>query len=194
MNYSESDFTLPKTLSFAVSPYPSVLFIIFSQIWRRVGGGGRKPLFIMVTLLFTSAGDWCSQCTPGSQTSQNATGPRVPWQLLSAFYCLLPKHPRECTDTPPLVPTPSLHPQQLWLHSSSDRALMEMDWKRGEVFLDVGNKSDRPHRMRQSLIFFSPTEGCVHVEEFVFFFHPTSLSLFSTPPLHLSLSFLWQCR
>lgn len=74
MKYSESDFTLSKTLSssLACSPHIRLSFSFFSS--RRSEDGG-KPPFISVTALFTSTGDWCSYCTLGCQTEQNATGP-----------------------------------------------------------------------------------------------------------------------
>lgn len=56
MKYSESDFTLSKTLSssLARSPHIRLSFSFFSS--RRSEDGG-KPPFISVTALFTSTGD-----------------------------------------------------------------------------------------------------------------------------------------
>lgn len=61
---------LSPALSLALPIF--VCLFHFSLADQRTGG---KPPFISVTALFTSAGDYCSYCTLGCQTVQNATGP-----------------------------------------------------------------------------------------------------------------------
>lgn len=141
------------------SPRNPLSFSLFSQrsedgfiVCVCVGGG----LFIIMTLLFTSTGDQCSPCTPGCQTLQNATGPCVPWQLLWLFnassrktYSWMYRHTSSSLYSE-LSTTAALTTQQLRQSFFDGYGL-----KMGREFLDVGNKSDRPHRMRPSLIFFT---------------------------------------